>query len=142
MQFSGLLLAGANNAWLGNLSLTKIEDGILTAEEISQMDLSGTKIVVLSACDSGLGKVDDVDGVYGLQRGFKMAGVDTIVMSLWKVSDDATKILMVEFYRNLISGKKKCQSLTDAQKYLRKVENGKYDKPQFWASFIMLDGLN
>jgi CHAT domain-containing protein len=71
-----------------------------------------------------------------------MAGVDTIVMSLWKVSDDATKILMVEFYRNLISGKKKCQSLTDAQKYLRKVENGKYDKPQFWASFIMLDGLN
>ena len=142
MQFSGLLLAGANNAWLGNLSLTNIEDGILTAEEISQMDLSGTKIVVLSACDSGLGKVDDVDGVFGLQRGFKMAGVDTIVMSLWKVSDDATKILMVEFYRNLISGKKKYQSLTDAQEYLRKVENGKYDKPEYWAPFIMLDGLD
>lgn len=142
MQFSGLLLAGANNAWTGNILPSGIEDGILTAEEISQMDLSGTDIAVLSACDTGLGEIDDVDGVYGLQRGFKMAGVETLVMSLWKIPDDATKILMVEFYKNLMSGKTKHQSLKDAQKYLRQVDNGKYDKPEYWASFIMLDGLN
>ena len=142
MQFSGLLLAGANNAWIGNLPSKNIEDGILTAEEISQMDLSGTKIAILSACDTGLGEIDDVDGVYGLQRGFKMAGVKTIVMSLWKVPDEATKLLMVEFYRNLMSGNNKHQSLLNAQRYLRNVENGKYDKPRYWASFIMLDGIN
>lgn len=142
MQYSGILLAGANNAWIGNELPTNVEDGILTAEEISQLDLSGTDIAVLSACDTGLGEIDDIDGVYGLQRGFKMAGVETIIMSLWKVSDDATKILMVEFYKNLMSGKSKHQSLRDAQKHLREVDNGKYEKPEFWASFIMLDGLN
>ena len=87
-------------------------------------------------------QIDDIDGVYGLQRGFKMAGVKTIVMSLWKVSDEATRILMEEFYRNLVAGKKKYQALIDAQRFLRNVENGKYDKPHYWASFIMLDGLN
>ena len=142
MQFSGLLLAGANNAWMGNQPPANIEDGILTAEEISQLDLTGTKIAVLSACDTGLGEIDDIDGVYGLQRGFKMAGVKTIVMSLWKVPDEATRILMVEFYKNLVAGKKGQQSLTEAQRCLRNVENGKYNKPHYWASFIMLDGLN
>ena len=78
----------------------------------------------------------------GLQRGFKRAGVESILMSLWKVDDEATKILMVEFYKNLMDGKSKHQSLKEAQKYLRQVENGKYDKPEYWASFILLDGLN
>lgn len=142
MKYSGLLFAGANNAWTGKTLPNNIEDGILTAEEISQMDLANTKLVVLSACDTGLGEIENVDGVYGLQRGFKMAGAETIVMSLWKISDDATSILMVEFYKNLMNGKTKNQSLKDAQKHLRQVENGKYDKPEYWASFIMLDGLN
>lgn len=142
MQYSGLILAGGNNAWIGKKLPSDIEDGILTAEEISHMDLSETKIVVLSACDTGLGEVDNIDGVYGLQRGFKMAGVETIVMSLWKVPDEATKMLMIEFYKNLMKGKSKNKSLTDAQKYLQKVENGKYKKPEYWASFIMLDGIN
>lgn len=142
MQYSGILLAGANNAWLGNMPPMNIEDGILTAEEISQMDLSGTKMAVLSACDTGLGEIDDIDGVYGLQRGLKMAGVETIVMSLWKIPDDATIMLMAELYKNLMQGKTKQQSLKDAQDYLRHFENGKYDKPEYWASFIMLDGLN
>lgn len=142
MQYSGLLFAGANNVWLGKKLPNDVEDGILTAEEISQLNLSNTKLVVLSACDTGLGEVDNIDGVYGLQRGFKMAGVETIMMSLWKIPDEATSILMVEFYKNLTNGKSKQQSLKDAQKYLRQVENGKYDKPEYWASFIMLDGLN
>jgi CHAT domain-containing protein len=142
MQYCGILLAGANNAWLGKQLPADVEDGILTAEEISHMDLFGNEITVLSACETGLGKIDDIDGVYGLQRGFKMAGVETIVMSLWKIPDDATKILMVEFYRNLMMGKTKHQSLKEAQSYLRRVQNGKYDKPEYWAAFIMLDGLN
>ena len=117
------------------------EDGILTAQEIAQIDLRGTDLVVLSACQTGLGDTSS-QGTFGLQRGFKKAGANTILMSLNKVDDEATRILMVEFYRNLMSGKTKHQSLRDAQKYLRKVENGKYDKPEYWASFIMLDGLN
>ena len=117
------------------------EDGILTAQEIASLDFRGLDLVVLSACQTGMGDIDN-DGVYGLQRGFKKAGANTILMSLDKVDDEATKILMVEFYRNLMSGKSKHQSLKDAQKYLRQVDNGKYDKPEYWASFIMLDGLN
>ena len=118
-----------------------IEDGILTAYEISKLDLKGLDMVVLSACQTALGDVDN-EGVYGLQRGFKKAGANTILMSLDKVNDEATKILMVEFYKNLMSGKTKHQSLKDAQIHLRQVDNGKYDKPEYWASFIMLDGLN
>ena len=98
-------------------------------------------LVVLSACQTAVGK-NDAEGVYGLQRGFKKAGAHTILMSLDKVDDDATKILMVEFYRNLMGAKTKLESLRNAQKCLRSVENGKYDDPKYWASFILLDGLN
>lgn len=108
---------------------------------ISRLEFKGLNLVVLSACQSGLGDVSK-EGVIGLQRGFKKAGANTILMSLDKVDDEATKILMVEFYRNLMSGKTKHQSLKDAQKHLRQVENGKYDKPKYWTSIIMLDGLN
>ena len=118
-----------------------LEDGILTATEISKLDLRGLDLVVLSACQTALGDVDN-EGVYGLQRGFKKAGANTVMMSLDKVDDEATKILMVEFYKNLMSGKTKHQSLKDAQKHLRQFDNGKYDKPEYWASFIMLDGLD
>ena len=142
MLYSGLLFAGANNAWSGIKISQGVEDGVLTAEEISHMDLSMTNLVVLSACETGLGDVDKINGVIGLQRGFKKAGVKSVLMSLWKVDDEATKILMVEFYRNLMDGKTKHQSLKNAQRYLRQVQNGKYDKPEYWASFIMLDGIN
>ena len=117
------------------------DDGILTAKEISNLDLFGVDIVVLSACQTGLGDISG-EGVYGLQRGFKKAGVNTILMSIDKVDDEATRILMVEFYKNLMNGKTKHQSLRDAQKYLRSVDNGKYDDPKYWASFIMLDGID
>lgn len=118
-----------------------LEDGILTALEISKLDLRGLDLVVLSACQTALGDID-YEGVYGLQRGFKKAGANTILMSLDKVDDEATKILMIEFYRNLMEGNSKHQSLRNAQRHLRQVENGKYDNPKYWASFIMLDGLN
>lgn len=117
-------------------------NGIVTALEISALDFTNLDLVILSACESALGEFGFDDGILGLQRGFKKAGANTIIMSLDKVDDEATMILMVEFYRNLMSGKTKHQSLEDAQQSLRKVENGKYDNPKYWASFIMLDGIN
>lgn len=141
LTHSFLVMAGGNRV-ISRIPVTdKNKDGILTSKEISQLDLRGVDLVVLSACESALGDIDN-GGVYGLQRGFKKAGANTILMSLDKVDDEATRILMVEFYRNLMSGKTKRQSLQEAQQYLRKVENGKYDDPKYWGLFIMLDGLN
>lgn len=116
-------------------------DGRITALEISNLNLSHIDLTVLSACESGLGEFGFDDGLLGLQRGLKIAGIKTILMSLDKVDDEATSILMVDFYKNLMSGKTKHQSLKDAQKHLRSIENGKFDDQKYWASFIMLDGL-
>ena len=141
LTHSFLVMAGGNRVISRIPVSDKNNDGILTSKEISQLDLRGLDLVVLSACESALGDINN-GGVYGLQRGFKKSGANTIMMSLGKVDDEATKILMVEFYRNLMNGKTKRQSLKDAQQYLREVDNGKYDDPKYWASFIMLDGLN
>lgn len=138
---SFLVMSGGNRLIHRDSIPIGTNDGILTALEISHLDFSNLDLVVLSACQTALGAIES-EGVYGLQRGFKKAGANTILMSLDKVDDEATKILMVEFYKNLMSGKTKHQSLKEAQKYLRRVANGKYDNPKYWASFIMLDGLN
>lgn len=137
---SGLLFAGAQNAFEGKDIPMDVEDGILTAKDISRMDLRGTDLVVISACQSGLGEVTG-DGVFGLQRGFKKAGVQSIVMSLWEVSDDAAKIMMTRFYENLAKGKSKNESFQEAQKYLRKYEGGLYDEPEYYAAFVLLDAI-
>ena len=137
---SGLLFAGAQNAFDGKDIPIDVEDGILTAKDISRMDLRGTDLVVISACQSGLGEVTG-DGVFGLQRGFKKAGVQSIVMSLWEVSDEATKIMMTRFYENLSKGKSKYVSFRDAQNYLRKYDGGFYNEPQYYAAFVLLDAI-
>ena len=134
-MWAGLMLAGGNNIWQGKFNLTNVEDGILTADEISRLDLSNTKLVVLSACETARGKIDPVDGVYGLQRAFKLAGVQTIVMSLWKVQDDATAMLMTQFYKYLTDGVERHQALWNAMMDVRK----KYKDPYYWAGFVMLD---
>lgn len=141
LSHSFIVMSGGNALVHKESISTEKEDGILTALEISHLDFFNLDLVVLSACETGLGEID-AEGVYGLQRAFKKAGANTILMSLGKVDDEATKVLMVEFYRNLMSGKTKRQSLKEAQQYLRKVDNGKFDDPKYWASFIMLDGLN
>lgn len=142
LSWSFLVLSGGNKIISRyNIPLDG-EDGILTAKEISMMKFEGLDLVVLSACETAKGSLGYDDSIIGLPKAFKRAGANTILMSLDKVDDEATKILMVEFYKNLMSGKTKHQSLRDAQKYLRSVENGKYDDPKYWASFIMLDGLN
>ena len=132
---SGLLFAGANRAWTNKEVIEGIEDGILTAEEIANLNLSGTKLVVLSACKTALGDVDNSEGVFGLQRSFKLAGVETLVMSLWDVSDNATSEFMLTFYQNLLEGKTKLASFQTAQQQIRK----QYKNPYYWAAFIMLD---
>ena len=142
MTRSGLLFSGCNHAIHHEHIPDGVEDGVLTAQEISTLDLRGLDLVVLSACQTALGDIASGEGVFGLQRGFKKAGAKTILMSIDKVDDEATRILMVEFYNNLMSGKSKYQSLKDAQKYLREYDNRKYDNPKYWASFIMLDGLD
>jgi CHAT domain-containing protein len=135
MMWAGLLMAGANNVWQGKFSLENVEDGVLTADEISRLDLSNTKLAVLSACETARGKVDPVDGVYGLQRALKMAGVQTIVMSLWKVQDKATSMLMTQFYTYLTKGVERHQALWKAMMDVRE----KYPDPYYWAGFVMLD---
>lgn len=135
MLYSGLLFAGGNNAWIGKEIVEGVEDGILTSDEISRLDLSGNKLIVLSACNTGLGDIDNVDGVIGLQRGLKRAGVNTILMSLWKVPDEETKELMRMFYKELLNGNTPHQSLKMSQKQL--MNKGK--SPYYWAGFILLD---
>lgn len=133
MLRSGLLLSGANNV-LGGSAPLECEDGILTSAEIAELDLSATEIAVLSACDTGLGDITE-EGVYGLQRAFKNAGVKTIIMSLWKVDDDATRMMMTVFYSRLLDG----MSKYDAFEAAKKAVASKYPEPYYWAGFIMLD---
>lgn len=135
MNRSGILFSGANRTWLGQTPIEGIEDGILTAEEISHLDLSGTQIVLLSACETGLGENGMTEGVFGLQRAFKLAGVNTLVMSLWQVPDVATSKLMQIFYDQWLGGMEKHEAFAYAQ---RKIKEEK-PNPYYWAGFVMLD---
>ena len=135
MQLTGLLFSGANRAWNNTNVISGIEDGILTADEISQIDLRGTDVVVLSACTTGLGDYRSPEGVFGLQRAFKLAGVNTIVMSLWEVSDEATSKLMQDFYDNITHGMDVHKAFRKAQLELKKQN----DDPFEWAGFVLLD---
>lgn len=135
MKLSGLIMAGGNAAWTGKKLPSGVLDGILTADDIARLDLSGTDLVVLSACETGLGKVTS-EGLFGLQRAFKKAGVQTLVMSLWKVSDWITKEFMLQFYKNLAAnGWEKRKAFEDAKSSIRKT----YEEPFYWAGFVMLD---
>ncbi len=138
---SGLVFAGVNQFLRGKIKHGDMDDGLLTTLEIGTLDLNSIDLVVLSACDSGEGDISS-EGVYGLQRGFKKAGVSSILMSLWKVDDDATKLLMIKFYESLLTTKDKHLALRTAQRYLRDYSNGKYSHPTYWAAFVLLDGFD
>ena len=138
LSCSGLMFAGANSALdpKRNAEIPEgVDDGVLTAKEISRLDFQGLDLVVLSACQTGLGEITG-EGVFGLQRGFKKAGAQTIVMSLWKVADESTQLLMVEFFKNLTAGQSKRAAFLAAQKTVR----AKYPNPLHWAAFVMVDG--
>lgn len=134
---SGLLFAGANLALRGHSDdlPADVQDGILTAKEISLMDLREADMVVLSACETAKGEVTG-EGVFGLQRAFKMAGVQTILMSLWPVDDAATQLMMTEFYRRWIGDK---ESKREAFSHAQNIVKQQYADPKYWAAFILLD---
>ena len=134
LKRSGLIMAGANPAWTEGKVLPNVEDGVLTAEEISSLDLRNTTLAIISACDSGLGEINN-DGVEGLQRAFKSAGVQTLVVTLWKVDDSATEFMMTEFYKNLTSGRSRREAFDAARATVR----AKYPEPYYWAPFVMID---
>ncbi len=129
---SGLLLKDAEKGLRGEIK--EGEDGVLTAQEALNLNLDDTELVVMSACETGLGEIKNGEGVYGLQRSFQQAGAKTILMSLWKVDDVATQEVMTLFYGNLAAGKTKRQSFDDAQEILYQ----KYKNPYFWGAFVMV----
>jgi CHAT domain-containing protein len=125
---SGLALAGANRGKSGD------DDGVLTALEAAGLDLWGTKLVVLSACDTGVGEVRQGDGVYGLRRALVVAGAESQLMSLWPVSDRSTRDLMVAYYTALTQGQGRADALREAQ--LKTLRERPRQHPYYWASFI------
>ena len=137
MQNSGLLFANSQAAWKSNTLLSNLNqtDGVLRADEIANMNLNGCRLVVLSACQTGLGYSDNSEGVYGLQRAFKLAGAQSVLMSLWSVDDKATAELMTEFYNGLIAGHDPDDALVSAQRSLRQ----KGYSPDKWAAFVLLN---
>lgn len=134
---SGLLLAGANQKWQHNKNTDAENDGILTAQEISRMDLSNTQLVVLSACETGLGDITHSEGVYGMQRAFRIAGAKKMIVSLWKVPDNATAEMMELFYTALLQKK---QSAHQSFRYAQDTMRQKYpDNPVNWAGFVLVE---
>ncbi len=131
---SGLAMAGANNAWKGN-PVQGVEDGILTAYEVSNMYLPNTKLVVLSACETGLGDIQGSEGVYGLQRAFSIAGVQHLVMSLWKVPDEETSEFMQTFYKNLFLKQSIPLAFQNAQTFMK---NKYRNEPYKWAAWVLI----
>lgn len=129
---SGLALAGVN-AWLAEEALDpNIEDGVLTAEDVAGMDLLGTELVVLSACETGLGSVKVGEGVFGLRRAFVVAGARSLVMSLWKVPDQATAELMQDFYGRMADGEPPAMAFRASRLSLM----DRYPNPLYWGAFI------
>ena len=132
---SGLLLAGVEKNMKGNASrLPGEEDGILTALEVMNLNLDHTDLVVLSACETGSGEIRNGEGVYGLQRAFLVSGANNLIMSLWKVSDEATQELMIGFYTQLLTTKDKVAAFHKAQLELKK----KYESPFYWGAFVLI----
>lgn len=133
---SHLYLAGANKALKGKVE--EANDGVITGEDVAHMDFSETELVVLSACETGLGEQLDGEGVFGLQRSFLTAGAKSIIISLWEVDDRATSLLMTAFYENwLVKNQTRRIAFRNAQQELW-AEDKKYRKPYFWSAFVLI----
>jgi CHAT domain-containing protein len=131
---TGLLLKGAGDLLEKTDYNYNMESGILTAHEAMSLNLDKTDLVVLSACETGLGDLEAGEGVYGLQRAFLVAGAKVLIMSMFKVDDDATQKLMLKFYQKWLNSNNLRQSFIEAKKELR-VE---YPEPIYWGAFMMI----
>ncbi len=132
MANSGLLFSGVINYYSSG-QFPDTYDGILTAYEAQNINLENTSLVVLSACETSLGYLDAGEGVYGLQRAFRAAGAKSIMTSLWKVDDNATKDFMIAFYNKFLETKDRSAAFIFAQKTIK----DKYVQPYFWGAFVM-----
>lgn len=130
---SGIVLSGANRS-LATGSTSFHNDGIVTAFEVMNLDLANTQLVVLSACETGLGKIENGEGVFGLQRSFMQAGARNVLISLWKVDDEATRDLMIKFYEYLAKG----SSMHDALKKAQTDQAQKVSNPSLWGGFVLV----
>ncbi len=133
MANSGLLLSGVINYYNTN-PYPDNYDGVLTAYEAQNLDLTNTSLVVLSACETTLGFLDAGEGVYGLQRAFRAAGAASVMTSLWKVDDNATKDFMISFYQEYLKSKDKAAAFATAQKAIKE----KYIYPYYWGAFVLV----
>lgn len=132
---SGLALTGINRVWKGGPSIEGLEDGILTALEVANLDLFNTKLVVLSACETGRGDINNTEGILGLRRAFKIAGAQQLIISLWKVPDAQTAELMQLFYARYLAGNSAHAAFEFAQKEMSK----RYNNPYYWAAFLLIE---
>ena len=134
MLRSGLVFAGVNRVWNSGRAIPGVDDGILSALEISRLNLTGTELVTLSACQTGLGDIRNGEGIFGLQRAFRAAGVRALIMSLWKVADKPTAEMMAIFYRRWMDGMSKADAFLAARLEMR----FRYPAPFIWAAFVLV----
>ena len=133
---SGLILSGSNASWKGAATLPGEEDGILTAQEVSNLNLLNTQLVVLSACETGLGDIQGREGVFGLQRAFRMAGAKYLLLSLWRIPDEETSEYMQLFYSELL----KQNDITKSFKFTQNSMRQKYpNSPLKWAGMVLVE---
>jgi CHAT domain-containing protein len=140
MLRAGLFFAGADRVRQGAAPEAGVDDGVLTAFEASQLNLEGTELVVLSACETGVGKQLNSDGVFGLRRGLQEAGADAVMMSMWSVPDKETQELMLLFYQKWLAGMEKPEALRQAQLEERETVKKRYGKdlPFYWGAFVLI----
>jgi CHAT domain-containing protein len=140
MLRSGLFFAGANRTRAGAAPAAGQDDGVLTAYETSQLNLQGTELVVLSACETGLGEQSNSEGVFGLRRALQEAGAESVMMSMWSVPDQETQELMSLFYAKWLGGLDKPEALRQAQLAEREVVRKRYGKdlPYYWGAFVLV----
>jgi len=139
MLRSGLYFAGADRTLAGKPP-TELEDGVLTAYEATGLNLQGTELVVLSACETGLGETQNGEGVFGLRRALQVAGAESVLMSMWSVPDRETQELMARFYTKWLDGMEKHLALRKAQIEMREAVRQRYgrDLPFYWGAFVLV----
>ncbi len=140
MENHALALAGANYVLDGGIVPDSIDDGILTAREISELDLRNIDLAIISACKSAIGEIRE-DGVYGLMSGFKQAGVKSLIMTTDNIVDYVSGQLWVQFFHNMSEGMTKREALLEGLKYIMTMDGGTFSHPKYWTPFILIDGL-